>query len=93
MIFRARSWELHIAGAHSLKDKRSVVKSLKDRMRREFNVSVAETAYQDQWQRAEITACLVAADAAQADAVLEKADRMVESNPLVRIVDVQDQRL
>ena len=93
MIFRARSWELHIAGAHSLKDKRSVVKSLKDRMRREFNVSFAETAYQDQWQRAEITACLVAADVGQADAVLEKADRLVESNPFIRIVGVHDQRL
>ena len=34
--------ELHIEAAHSLKDKRQVVRSLKDRLRASFNVSVAE---------------------------------------------------
>ena len=44
--------ELRIEGAHSLKDKRQVVRSLKDRLRNAFNVSVAEIDVTDLWQRA-----------------------------------------
>ena len=82
-----RSWELHLPGAHSLKDKRAVLSSLKDRLHNEFNVSVAETGRQDAWQRAELTACLVAGDRRQAESVLGALDRFVASNPLCRIID------
>lgn len=44
--------ELRIEAAHSLKDKRQVVRSLKDRLRNSFNVSVAEMDVTDLWQRA-----------------------------------------
>ena len=44
--------ELHIPDAQSLQDKRQVVRSLKDRLRRHFNVAVAELEYQDVWSRA-----------------------------------------
>lgn len=44
--------ELRIEAAHSLKDKRQVVRSLKDRLRNSFNVSVAEMEVTDLWQRA-----------------------------------------
>ena len=44
--------ELHIEGAHSLKDKRQVLRSLKDRLRGQFNVAVAELDHTDLWQRA-----------------------------------------
>jgi uncharacterized protein YlxP (DUF503 family) len=87
VVIGVRSWELHVPGAHSLKEKRSVVKSLKDRLHNEFNLSVAETAHHDVWQSAELTACIVAVDRRQADSVLASADRLVESNPLCRIVD------
>src|SRR6201984_3874894 len=46
--------ELHIPDAHSLKAKRQIVRSLKDRLRRHFNVAVAELGYQDVWQRSNI---------------------------------------
>ena len=46
--------ELRIEGAHSLKDKRQVVRSLKDRLRTHFNVAVAELDHTDLWQRATI---------------------------------------
>lgn len=46
--------ELRIEGAHSLKDKRQAVRSLKDRLRNSFNVSVAEIDATDLWQRATI---------------------------------------
>jgi hypothetical protein len=44
--------ELRIEGAHSLKDKRQVLRSLKDRLRTQFNVAVAELDHTDLWQRA-----------------------------------------
>ncbi len=43
--------ELHIEHAQSLKDKRQVLRSLKDRLRAKFNVAVAELEYHDTWQR------------------------------------------
>jgi len=64
------SWELHIPGAGSLKDKRSVVKSLKDRLHNEFNVSVAETGHHDVWQRAEVTMCVVSSERRHAESVV-----------------------
>ncbi len=87
MVIGVRSWELHLPGAHSLKEKRSVLKSVKDRLHNQFNVSVAETAHHDVWQRAELTVCLVATDRRQADAVLGKVDAYVASVPFWRVVD------
>lgn len=46
--------ELRIEGAHSLKDKRQAVRSIKDRLRNGFNVAVAEIEVADLWQRATI---------------------------------------
>ena len=46
--------EIRIEHAHSLKDKRQVLRSLKDKLRRQFNVSVAELEETDLWQRATV---------------------------------------
>ena len=46
--------EIRIEGAHSLKDKRQVLRSLKDKLRIHFNISVAELEVTDLWQRATI---------------------------------------
>ena len=70
MVIGVVSWELHIPGAGSLKDKRSVVKSLKDRLHNEFNVSVAETGHHDVWQRAEVTMCVVSSERRHAESVV-----------------------
>ena len=55
--------EIHIEGAQSLKDKRQVLRSLKDRLRAHFNVAVAEMAYQDLWQRSRIGIVTISGDA------------------------------
>jgi hypothetical protein len=80
-------WELHLMASRSLKDKRSVLKSLKDRLHQRFNVSVAETAHQDLWQRAEITAAVVSTDRHHAESILREADRLVAGADGARIVD------
>ena len=53
MVIGLLSIELHLPGARSLKDKRMVLRSVKDRLKK-FNVSVSETEHQDLWQRAEL---------------------------------------
>ncbi len=80
-------WELHLPASQSLKDKRAVVKSLKDRLHNRFNVSVAETAHHDLWQRAELTASVVSTDRRHAENVLREADRLVAGADGARIVD------
>lgn len=55
-------FEILISHAQSLKDKRSVVKSLKERARQEFNISIAEVDDQDVWQRATLGAVTVGTD-------------------------------
>jgi len=87
MIVGLIVWELHLASCQSLKDKRSVLKSLKDRLHQRFNVSVAETAHQELWQRAELTASVVSTDRRHAESVLRQADRLVAGADGARIVD------
>ena len=79
--------ELRLEESHSLKEKRHVVQSLKDRLHNRFNVSAAETAHHDLWQRAELTACVVATDRRHAESVLREADHLVEAADGARIVD------
>lgn len=86
MVVGVIGWDIQVYDARSLKEKRAVVKSLKERLKK-LNLSVAETGHQDKWQRAELTACVVATDRRGAEAILEKADGMVEGEALGRIID------
>lgn len=87
MVVGVVTWELHLAACQSLKDKRHVLKSLKDRLHHRFNVSAAETAHQDLWQRAELSVCVVANERAHAESVLREADRLVAGADGARIID------
>jgi uncharacterized protein YlxP (DUF503 family) len=87
VIVGIATWELHLNGCASLKDKRRIMKSLKDRLHNRFNVSVAETAHQDRWQRGELSCCVVATDRRHAESVLSAADKLVADDGLARIVD------
>lgn len=66
--------EIHVEDSHSLKDKRHVVKGLKDRLRNRFNVSVAEIAGQDSWQRSVVAAVTVSSDRQRAETLLQLVD-------------------
>lgn len=78
MVIAVGSWELSLPACRSLKEKRRVVKSLKERLQHHFRVSVAETRYHDAWTRAELTAAIVTTDRSQADSILDKLDSFVE---------------
>ena len=73
--------ELRIEHAHSLKEKRHVVKSLKDRLRRKFNVSVAEIDGMDLHNSAVIAVATVSSSKPFAEQVLQSVER--ESSELL----------
>jgi uncharacterized protein YlxP (DUF503 family) len=81
MVVALLSLELHIAGARSLKDKRMVLRSVKDRLR-EYNVAVSELEHQDLWQRAGLGIVTIAATEAQAERELASVvDDIERSQP------------
>jgi uncharacterized protein YlxP (DUF503 family) len=73
--------EIHIPDSHSLKDKRQVLRSLKDRLRARYNVAVAELDHQDSWQRAQVGVVSLSNDAAHLEqslrAVLADAEEIL----------------
>lgn len=71
---------LQLHGVSSLKEKRSVIKSILARLPHHFNVAVAETAYQDVWQTAVISLVTVGNDAGYLHGLLEKAVAWIEQN-------------
>jgi len=73
-------YEIHIPHAQSLKDKRMVVKSLRDKLRSRFEISANEVALQDAHQRARLAICFIAHDQANADANLDRILSFIESN-------------
>ena len=75
----ALTLELRIEDAHSLKDKRHVVRGLKDRLRHKFNVSVAEIGSQDVWQHAVIAVVAVASDREYAEQLLDAVEKEAEN--------------
>lgn len=66
--------EIHVEESHSLKEKRHVVKSLKDRLRERFNISVAEIDFLDSWQSSVIAAVTVSRDRIRAEQVLQAVE-------------------
>jgi uncharacterized protein YlxP (DUF503 family) len=79
---------LYIGGMTSLKDKRSVVKSILSKVRAKFNVSAAETGRQDDWKNCEMGFSCVSNEASHADSMLASIIRFVESDPRVEITDI-----
>lgn len=71
--------EIHIEDAQSLKDKRQVLRSLKDRLRAHFNVAVAELAYQETWQRARVGVVTISGDAQHLEESLSTIARECEN--------------
>tara|TARA_B100001094_G_C17412346_1_gene430801 strand:- start:141 stop:428 length:288 start_codon:yes stop_codon:yes gene_type:complete len=85
--------DVNIAGSSSLKDKRRVIQSLKDRLKRDFNLALAEVGAMNEWQRAEIAIVTVSNDIKHANSVISKAVNLVENNIYVELIDYKIERL
>src|SRR2546427_11206346 len=79
--------ELHLPDVDSLKGKRHVLKGLKERVRARFEVSVAEVAHQDTWQRATLALAYVSSDARHATEVVSKAMDFIEDHIQGMVLD------
>ena len=87
MIVGAAVVELHVHGSQSLKAKRGVVRSISQRVRNRFNLSVAEVGGQGTWQIAVIGMTTVGADPRNVRRVLDRAVRFVEELHLAEVLD------
>ncbi|MEQ8328959.1 MAG: DUF503 domain-containing protein [Longimicrobiales bacterium] len=80
MVVASQTWELSLPGCTSLKEKRSVLRSLKDRLRGRFHLSVAETDHHDVHARGQLSVALVTTDGRQAESILDKADHLIQEH-------------
>ncbi|HTF34341.1 MAG TPA: DUF503 domain-containing protein [Myxococcota bacterium] len=87
MIVGVAIVELHVHGSRSLKEKRGVVRSVIQRVRNRFAVSVAEVGGQDTWQRAQIGMTTVGGDARSVRAALDRAVEFIETLGLAEVMD------
>ncbi|MFP4057200.1 MAG: DUF503 domain-containing protein [Candidatus Brocadiia bacterium] len=89
MIVGTLSIKLLIRDARNLKDKRRVLRSLKDNIRNRHNVSVAEVGAQHSRQQALLGVAMVANDSRYVDAALAKIVDLVRGFRLVQLVDYE----
>lgn len=79
--------ELRIPDSSSLKGKRQIVRSIKDRVRSRFNVSIAEVGGLDEWQRAILAVACVSNEAKVVDGLLNKVVDLIEGHGSALLVD------
>lgn len=87
MVIGCLQASLSIPAAQSLKDKRMVLRSLKDRMMNKMNISVAEVGKQDVWKSAVIAVVTVAAEREVVDRRLADVADFIRSNPEIVLID------
>ncbi|MGH9688822.1 MAG: DUF503 domain-containing protein [Candidatus Acidiferrales bacterium] len=84
--------EIHIPDARSLKDKRQIVRSLKDRLRARFNVAVAELAHQELWQRSRVGVVSISCDNRYLEeslqAIAEESERVLGRDLVSQEIEV-----
>lgn len=81
-----RTFDLHIYEAQSLKEKRFVVRSIKQRLSNRFNVSIAEVGHLDKWQRCQLVVGVVASRREQASQTLDRVLQHLDDDPRLRVI-------
>ena len=81
--------DLHFPDAQSLKHKRQILLSLKDRLASRFEVSVAEVGDQDLWQRGELGIAFVSLDTKGADHKARNIEEFIRSHPGAIVLKVE----
>jgi len=81
--------ELHLPNVDSLKNKRHVLKGLKEKVKHRFDVAVAEVDHHDSWQRATLAVASISHDSRHANEVVSKAVAFIESLVAGHVIDIQ----
>lgn len=87
MIIGILKLKLFLRDSNSLKDKRMVLRSLKDKVRQSFNVSISELDDHDKWQRSTIGIAAIGMDKSSINSLLDKVVNFVESLASAEIAD------
>lgn len=87
MLVGLCSIELNLPGVNSLKEKRSIIKGLMQRVHNKFNVSIAEVDYQDYWQKALLGVAYVSNESKHIQQVLQQVINYVENSSEAEIND------
>jgi uncharacterized protein YlxP (DUF503 family) len=87
MIVGLLTLELHLPESNSLKSKRFIIKSLKDRIKNKYNVSIAEIDANDLWQRSVLGAACVANGTKIVNQTLNGVRELILSTPSVELID------
>ncbi|HEX3043151.1 MAG TPA: DUF503 domain-containing protein [Bacillota bacterium] len=87
-MVRVITLDLFIPGAETIKDKRQVIKSLVEKIRHKFNVSIAETGYHDLWQRSQLELACVANESTHLNEVQQAILKLIESLYPVEITNL-----
>lgn len=87
MVVGVLTLELFLPEAQSLKGKRSLLRPLVEHIRRNWNVSVAEIAHQDTWQRALLGVAAVSAQETRVRGVLDEVSRYAGNQGSIQVVD------
>src|SRR5438093_11928868 len=93
MVVGVCTIDLHLPGTGSLKGKRQILLSLKDRLKKTYNVSIAEVDGNDLWQRAILGVACVSNDGRHARQMLAALVSEICANPSVGVTEVHDDRL
>jgi uncharacterized protein YlxP (DUF503 family) len=83
------SIELHFPACHSLKDKRMILKGLKERIKNRFNIALAEEDHSDLWQRSRLGVVTLAQEKQTVMNTFDKILEQIELNGAVQITDIQ----
>lgn len=89
MIIGTAQISVFLGETHSLKEKRSIVQSLIKRLQNKFNAAIAEVSDQELWQKATLGVAVIGGSASHADSQLQAIINLVESDPRVRIGEVE----
>ncbi len=85
--------EVHLPRSHSLKDKRAVIKSLKDQIRGRFNVAVAELESNEKWQRAALGISTLGEERAYVEGLLKEVVGWLRITRLVDLIRIDEEYL
>jgi uncharacterized protein YlxP (DUF503 family) len=85
--------DCYISESQSLKDKRRILTSLSERLRRQFNIAIAEVEYQDQWQRAQLAIVLVNTNWRMLQSSMSKLIEYIDRDHRVEITNTETRQL
>jgi len=88
LVIGCVQFKISIPSANSLKEKRTIIRSLKDRMLNKMNVSVAEVDHQDTWKSSRLAVVTVAAEKHIVETRIAEVSDFIRANPEIVLIDI-----